>query len=130
MYICNFLKNDIYMDFFSPSILSLYPSLFLYLFFYVRISFIFNHFYLLVSFCSVYLSSSVCIFYLFLCNCALFINGSRIDQVYKAKFLEVIIDCNLKWTDHIKHVKQKISKGIGIIIKVWKYFNCETLEFI
>ena len=55
------------------------------------------------------------------------INGSRIDQVQKAKFLGVIIDCNLRWTDHIKHVTQKISKGIGIIIKARKYFNCETL---
>ena len=55
------------------------------------------------------------------------INGSCIDQVQKAKFLGVIIDCNLRWTDHIKHVTQKISKGIGIIIKARKYFNCETL---
>ena len=55
------------------------------------------------------------------------INGSHIDQVKKAKFLGVIIDCNLNWTDHIKHVTQKISKGIGIIIKARKYFNRETL---
>ena len=55
------------------------------------------------------------------------INGSQIDQVNKAKFLGVIIDCNLKWNEHIKHVTQKISKGIGIIIKARKYFNCETL---
>ena len=55
------------------------------------------------------------------------INNSQIDQVTKAKFLGVIIDSNLKWTDHIKHVTQKISKGIGIIIKARKYFNSETL---
>ena len=55
------------------------------------------------------------------------INGSQINQVDKAKFLGVIIDCKLTWADHTKHVIQKISKGIGIIIKARKYFNQETL---
>ena len=55
------------------------------------------------------------------------ISGSKIDQVNKAKFLGVIIDNKLNWSDHTKHVIQKISKGIGIIVKARKYFNQETL---
>ena len=60
-------------------------------------------------------------------NLDILINGSRIDKVDKAKFLGVIIDCNLRWSDHVKYVTNRISKGIGIIIKARKYFNSETL---
>ena len=55
------------------------------------------------------------------------INGTNINHVNQAKFLGVIIDCKLNWADHTKHVIQKISKGIGIIIKARKYFNQDTL---
>ena len=55
------------------------------------------------------------------------INGSRINEVEKAKFLGVIIDNKLSWSDHTKYVIQKISKGIGIIIKARKYFTQVTL---
>ena len=55
------------------------------------------------------------------------INGFQINQVDKAKFLGVIIDNKLNWSYHTKYISQKISKGIGIIIKARKYFNQETL---
>ena len=55
------------------------------------------------------------------------INGSQINQAHKAKFLGVIIDSKLNWSDHTKYVTQKMSKGIGVIIKARKYFNQETL---
>ena len=55
------------------------------------------------------------------------ISGTKINQVDKAKFLGVIIDSKLNWSDHTKHVIKKISKGIGIIIKARKYFNQDTL---
>ena len=55
------------------------------------------------------------------------ISGTKINQVDKAKFLGVIIDSKLSWSDHTKHVIKKISKGIGIIIKARKYFNQDTL---
>ena len=55
------------------------------------------------------------------------INGSQINQVDKAKFLGVIIDSKLNWSEHTKHITKKISKGIGIIIKARKLFNHETL---
>ena len=55
------------------------------------------------------------------------INDSPISEVNHAKFLGVIIDKNLKWEQHAKYVKQKIAKGIGIILKARKYFNKDTL---
>ena len=55
------------------------------------------------------------------------INGSKINCVDKAKFLGVVIDNKLNWSEHTKLVTQKISKGIGVIIKARKYFNHETL---
>ena len=55
------------------------------------------------------------------------ISGSKINQVDKAKFLGVIIDDKLNWSNHTNHVIKKISKGIGIIIKARKYFHSETL---
>ena len=33
------------------------------------------------------------------------------------KYLGVIIDPKLKWCEHISYVKNKVSKGIGIIFK-------------
>ena len=55
------------------------------------------------------------------------INGSQINQVDKAKFLGIIIDNKLNWSEHIKYTTKKISKGIGIIIKARKLFNQDTL---
>ena len=55
------------------------------------------------------------------------INGAQINQVEKAKFLGVMIDDKLNWSEHTKQVVKKMSKGIGIIIKARKHFNKETL---
>ena len=48
----------------------------------------------------------------------LFINGNMIRKVESTKFLGVIIDSKLSWSEHIHHIKNKISKSIGIIHKV------------
>ena len=56
------------------------------------------------------------------------INGNAIEQVHKAKFLGVIIDCKLNWSDHTKFVTNKIAKAIGVMIKGRKYFNSETMH--
>ena len=39
------------------------------------------------------------------------------------KFLGVIIDDKLSFSRHISYIKNKISKGMGIIIKARKYLN-------
>ena len=44
-----------------------------------------------------------------------------------AKFLRVIIDDKLSFSRHISYIKNKISKGMGIIIKARKYLNKKSL---
>ena len=39
------------------------------------------------------------------------------------KFLGVIIDNKLRWSDHINYIKNKISKSIGIINKTRNFLN-------
>ena len=48
---------------------------------------------------------------------------SRIKQVPFTKFLGVIIDDKLNFDNHISYIKNKISKGLGILIKAKKNLN-------
>jgi hypothetical protein len=54
------------------------------------------------------------------------INDAILKRVDHTKFLGVIIDSKLSWFHHIQYIKNKISKGIGIISKARKLlpFNC------
>ena len=38
------------------------------------------------------------------------INDKKIDSTLTTKFIGIIIDTKLKWTEHIKYIKNKISK--------------------
>ena len=60
-------------------------------------------------------------------SCNVYINQKVIDRVTNTKFLGVIIDEKLTWSHHIKYIKKKISKGIGIICKARKIFKMQTL---
>ena len=51
-------------------------------------------------------------------NPRLQIRNQNITSVNNTKFLGVIIDNKLTWLDHITFIKNKISKLIGIIIKI------------
>ena len=55
------------------------------------------------------------------------INGENIIQVDSTKFLGVMQDSKLSWSDHIFYIKGKISKGLGILSKARKIFKPETL---
>ena len=56
------------------------------------------------------------------------IRNNAIDEVKSTKFLGVIIDDKLKWTEHIQYIKNKISKSIGILIKIRPYLDKVTLR--
>ena len=58
----------------------------------------------------------------------LYIGNEEIIAVPKTKFLGTIIDQNLKWGDHISHIKKKVAKGLGIISKAKKYLNTGSLR--
>ena len=48
---------------------------------------------------------------------SLYLNKILIERVKFTKFLGVIIDEKLTWTHHISYIKNKISKGFGIILR-------------
>ena len=56
------------------------------------------------------------------------IRNNVIDEVKSTKFLGIIIDDKLKWTEHIQYIKNKISKSIGILIKIRPYLDKVTLR--
>ena len=56
----------------------------------------------------------------------IFINGNVIEKVDATKFLGVILDSKMTWNDHICHIKNKISKGIGILAKARRMFKKQT----
>ena len=49
------------------------------------------------------------------------VNGQKIKQVDKMKFLGVVIDENLAWDDHIKHLENKLLSTI-VLVKCVKKF--------
>ena len=55
------------------------------------------------------------------------IDGTKIEEVKKTKFLGVIIDNKLSWKDHVAHVASKVSRGMGMIIKARNYLNRKSL---
>ena len=46
-----------------------------------------------------------------------------INSAFYLKYLGVIIDSKLNWIPHITYVKNKISKGIGIMFMARDYLN-------
>lgn len=57
----------------------------------------------------------------------LYINNFELQKVNVVKFLGVLIDSKLSWSDHIKSVRSKLCKGIGILIKGRKVLKFSTL---
>ena len=49
------------------------------------------------------------------------------NRVTFTKFLGVIINDKLSFSRHVSYIKNKISKGMGIIIKARKYLNKKSL---
>ena len=46
------------------------------------------------------------------------VDSAKLIKVDYVKYLGVIIDHKLNWIEHVTYVKNKISKGIGIMYKV------------
>ena len=56
------------------------------------------------------------------------IQNQNLSSVNNTKFLGVIIDKKINWVDHITFIKNKISKSIGIINKIRKFLDKNTLR--
>ena len=51
------------------------------------------------------------------------INNCALKEVENFKYLGIILDNKILWVEHITYVKNKISKGIGIMYQARKYLN-------
>ena len=51
------------------------------------------------------------------------IDNVILQRTNSLKYLGVIFDYKLNWTQHISHVRNKISKGIGIMYRARKYLS-------
>ena len=58
------------------------------------------------------------------------IDNITIEQNDKTKFLRIIINQNLGWTDHILLLKNKISKKIGVISRIRKNLPLYALRML
>ena len=56
------------------------------------------------------------------------IRDNEISRVFSTIFLGIIIDDQLKWLEHIQYIKNKVSKSVGILSKVQKYLDQQTLH--
>ena len=57
-------------------------------------------------------------------------SNKNLMQKSSTKMLGVIIDDRLSWSEHINAVNGKISKINGILFKLSKYLNSNTLKII
>ena len=48
----------------------------------------------------------------------IFINNTRIERKSEAKFLGVILDEKLSWASHIKAMRSKMSRYVGVIYRI------------
>ena len=55
------------------------------------------------------------------------IDNTNVVKVFQTKFLGVIINEKLTWESHIKIIKNKISKGLGILLKIRSCVPCRVL---
>ena len=56
------------------------------------------------------------------------IDDTVINSTLITKFLGIVIDSKLKWNEHIKYIRNKISKSIGILYKCKQFLDKKTLR--
>ena len=61
-------------------------------------------------------------------HAAIKMNGVFLQRTNSLKYLGVIIDHKLNWTQHIAHVRNKVSKGIGIMYRARNYLTKYSLK--
>ena len=54
-------------------------------------------------------------------------NNSHLSNIKTHKYLGVILDSKMSWIQHIAYVKNKVSKGIGIMFKTRTYLDRRSL---
>ena len=54
-------------------------------------------------------------------------NGMKLERTDCFKYLGVILDSNITWTQHISNIKNTVSKGNGIMYKARQYLDKKAL---
>ena len=60
----------------------------------------------------------------------LLINGNPIEQVTNFNFLDITIDQNITWSDHITKISIKVVRVVGILSKLKHIFPRNILQTI
>ena len=47
-----------------------------------------------------------------------YLDGTRIKQVHKTKYLDLAVDDKLSWNEHYKSVKSKLASGLSSLRKL------------
>ena len=63
-------------------------------------------------------------------NLNLKIGKTVIKNIKNYKYLGIIIDCNLNWSEHVETVKTKLQKALGILYKTRHFLNEKSLYLI
>ena len=56
----------------------------------------------------------------------IFINNTRIERKSEAKFLGVIVDDKLTWAHHIKAIRTKMNRYVGIMYRIKNLLPCKA----
>ena len=58
------------------------------------------------------------------------IDNVPLERKRTTTFLGVIIDENLNWNKHIRHITTSISRNVGLLYKMKKLIPCYTLVML
>ena len=58
------------------------------------------------------------------------INGQRIKQVFKYKYLGVVMDDSLSWRDHVHHALMKASVKVGMLRRLRNDISMHTANIV
>ena len=58
------------------------------------------------------------------------IDGNIIHFTTNTKFMGININNNLTWKAHINHIKKKISKGVGVLLRLSKELSYNIMILI
>ena len=61
------------------------------------------------------------------CVISIKMDNCTLNRINSIKYLGVIIDHKLNWCEHIAYVKNKVSKGVGIIYRARRYLSKKSL---
>ena len=57
----------------------------------------------------------------------LYFENKPVENVRCCKYLGILIDCDLKWQDHINHVYNKLIKFVSIFLKIRKKITTDSI---